>query len=301
MKKHEYIVVDVFTDRPFGGNPLAVFPDSADLSAEMMQTFARELNLSETVFVLPPDDEAHACRLRIFTPKRELPMAGHPTIGTGFVLESQGAIPPTSHVIFEEGVGPIAVTVQEDEQSLRVEMEQPLPEFGTRFDERRSELARMLSLPLAALRTDVPPQIVSAGVPFLYVPVVDLSAMAQIELRLDLWRDFWGNDTPLDIFALTTETVHAESSVHSRMFAPTMNIPEDPATGAASGPLGAYLLRHQLVTAEQARSMIGEQGFEMGRPSLIGIHIETDAHGAIMRSAISGYTCLVGGGFILLD
>lgn len=301
MGKQEYVLVDVFTDKPFGGNPLAVFPDSAELSTEMMQAIARELNLSETVFILPPDDKVHACRLRIFTPKRELPMAGHPTVGTGFVLATQGTIPRTSHVIFEEGVGPIAVAVQDDEQGLRVEMQQPLPEFGIRLDERRPELAHMLSLPVSAVRDDVPPQVVSAGVPFLYIPIVDLNAMAQIELRLDLWRDFWGDELPLDIFALTTETVYAESSVHSRMFAPTMNIVEDAATGAASGPLGAYLLRHQLVTSDQAQSMIGEQGFEMGRPSLIGIHIETDTDGTIIRSAISGYTALVGGGFILLD
>ena len=298
MTKHDYILVDVFTDRQFGGNPLAVFPDGNGIDTAAMQTIAAELNLSETVFVVDPDDAAHACRLRIFTPKREMPIAGHPTVGTGWVLQRLGRIPGDGQVVFEEGVGPIPVTLRNVDGSINVEMEQPVPTFGQVYADR-GLIAAMLSVPDDAIRADVPVQVVSAGVPFLYVPLTGLAAMRQVQLRLDLFAEFWAGETPVDIFVLTMETEDPAATVHSRMFAPTMNIPEDPATGAASGPLGAYLVKHGLVTPADAPTMIGEQGYEMGRPSRIGIHVTSDGE-TISRVSISGTAVPVGGGGIEL-
>ena len=295
MQKREYHLVDVFTDRQFGGNQLAVFTEADGISDEMMQTIARELNLSETVFVVTPDDTNHECRLRIFTPKREMPIAGHPTVGTGYVLQHTGLIAAECEVVFEEGVGPIPVKLSMDDRGVRVEMRQPIPEFGTVYEDR-AFLAEMLSIPVECIRDDVPAQVGSAGVPFIYIPIVSLEAMSKLKLRYDLWEQ---GANGIDIFALTTETVQPDSVVHSRMFAPSMNIPEDPATGAASGPLGAYLFKYGLVTPEKARDMVGEQGFEMGRPSLIGISVETEGD-TITRVSINGYTQQVGGGYILL-
>ena len=299
MARRDYVLVDVFTDRMFGGNPLAVFPDGNGIDTVTMQTIAAELNLSETVFVVEPDDAAHACRLRIFTPKREMPIAGHPTVGTGWVLQDLGRISAGGQVIFEEGVGPIPVTLRDMDGAINVEMQQPVPTFGAVFDDR-SMLAAMLSLPEDAIRVDVPAQVVSAGVPFLYIPLVGLAAMRDVQLRLDLFAELWAGQDPIDIFVLTTETEDPAATVHSRMFAPTMNIPEDPATGAASGPLGAYLVTHGLVSAEDAPQMIGEQGYEMGRPSRIGIHVTTDGT-TISRVSISGTAVPVGGGWINLS
>ena len=298
MTKHEYTLVDVFTDRQFGGNPLAVFPEGNGLDAATMQTIAAELNLSETVFVVDADDAAHTCRLRIFTPKRELPIAGHPTVGTGWILQNIGRIPADGQVIFEEGVGPIPVTLRSDSGAISVDMQQPIPIFG-KVDADRDLIAAMLSLPIDAIRADVPAQVVSAGVPFFYVPLTGLDVMRQIRLRLDLFEEFWAGEDPVDVFVLTTETEDPAATVHSRMFAPTMDIPEDPATGAASGPLGAYLVTHGLVQPEDALNMIGEQGYEMGRPSRIGIHVTTDGE-TISRVSISGTAVPVGGGWIEL-
>lgn len=298
MTRYNYVLVDVFTDRQFGGNPLAVFTDSADLSDAQMQRFATELNLSESAFVFPATDEHHTCRVRFFTPKRELLMAGHPTIGSAFVLATEGIIPRNGKVIFEEGVGPVTLTLQEDSYGLRVEMEQPIPEFRNTYSERRAEIARMLSLELDDLLDGIPPQVLSAGVPYLYVPITGLNAIKKVKLRQDLWHDFWGKAEPVDIYVFTMETVDTGATAHSRMFAPTMKIVEDPATGAASGPLGAYLWKYGMVSRESAKHMVNEQGFEMGRPSLIYVHIEISGNGAITRSAISGYTQPVGGGYI---
>ena len=294
MDQRKYYLLDVFTDERFGGNPLAVFPDGEGLTSEQMQTIAAELNLSETVFIVEADDAEHDCRLRIFTPARELAMAGHPTIGTAFLLATLGDIEVPGQAVFEEGVGPIAVQlVNTDKGDFRVFMQQPLPQFERTIDDR-TVLANLLSLEPEMVRDDVPAQVVSTGVPFLYIPLVSLDAIQQSRLRTDLWEQHIGD---VDIFIFTMETLNAEHHVHSRMFAPTMNIREDPATGAASGPLGAYLVHYGLLSAEQATEIIAEQGFEMGRPSLIGIHISS-TDGMITDVKISGSAVIVGEGLL---
>ena len=185
MKQLHYCLVDVFTNQPFGGNQLAVFPDARGLTPEIMQALAKELNLSESAFVLPGQDEASDYRVRFFTPVVELPMAGHPTVGTAFVLAHQGMIQlvePETTITFEEGVGvvPVTLSVQEGQVHL-IQMRQPLPTFGPVFTDREA-IAQMLSLDPALLDTALPLEVVSCGVPFLFVPIKSLEAISRYPL-----------------------------------------------------------------------------------------------------------------------
>lgn len=283
MPKLHYHLLDVFTNQPFGGNPLAVFTDSGDTPTALMQSIANELNLSETVFIQPSDQ--YDFRLRIFTPKVELPMAGHPTVGTGFLLKYLGLADGT--IICEEGVGPVPVTIAESV----VWMQQPLPEFGD-IERDRADVAAMLSLSEDSLHLDLPIQTVSCGVPFLYVPLKDLTALSQARLRLDLWEQTFPT---CSLFVFTPNT--DDATVRSRMFAPAMGIAEDPATGAASGPLGAYLVEHGVVS--RSADIISRQGVEMGRPSEIHIRIEKTAD-RYTKVLIGGTSCYMGEGTLTL-
>lgn len=276
MRKLQYYLVDVFTDRPFGGNPLAVFPAAQGISPAVMQSLAKELNLSETTFVLPPQQAGNDCQVRIFTPAMELPMAGHPTVGTAFVLSHNKLISltePETTLLFEEGVGTIRVTLSvKDGQASLIQMHQPLPTFGAQFTERAA-IMQMLTLDAADFDPALPFEVVSCGVPFLYVPVKSLEAVRRIRFRRDVWENALRDFEAPQLFAFTQETETAVVGVHSRMFAPSMGILEDPATGAASGPLGCYLVRHELLKLDNVVEFVSEQGFEIGRPSFVTIKI----------------------------
>jgi trans-2,3-dihydro-3-hydroxyanthranilate isomerase len=300
MRKLRYQLVDVFTSERFGGNQLAVFTNGRGLDAAMMQRIAKELNLSETTFVLPPDDPANDYRVRIFTPAIELPMAGHPSIGTAFVLAREhlvniNAEHPT--IRLEEGVGVILVGFEfGDDGRLLITMDQSPPTFGPEYADRNT-IAAMLSIDAAAL-DETPIQVVSCGVPFLFVPIKTLEAIREIKLRLDIWERVVQGHAEQHIFAFTREFERNGSTVHSRMFAPAMNIPEDPATGAASGPLGCYLVKHNLVTDSPA-VIVSEQGIEMGRPSTIHIQIDHSG-GEITRVRVGGQSVYIGEGVLEL-
>ena len=302
MRRLHYHRVDVFTDRAFGGNPLAVFANGRGLGTETMQAIAKEFNLSETTFVLPPDDPRHDWRVRIFTPGSELPMAGHPTVGTAFVLAREHMIPrggdksAGTNIILEEGVGPVPVSVEfEGGEPSYAEMTQPLPTFGPRPDDRRA-VAAMLSLEESDLEPELPVEVVSCGVPFLYVPLRSLEAARRARPRADLIEAAAADGVPPQVFVFTREVESAFSTVHSRMFAPGLGITEDPATGAASGPLGCYLVTHGLVSGAAA-DIVSEQGLEMGRPSFVKIRIE-QSDGRISAVRVGGQCHFMGEGFI---
>jgi trans-2,3-dihydro-3-hydroxyanthranilate isomerase len=303
MIKLQYCLVDVFTDRAFGGNQLAVFTDGRGLSTEIMQALAKELNLSETTFVLPAQDQAHDYHVRIFTPAVELPMAGHPTVGTAFVLARKGFIQvnePEIAITFEEGVGPIPVTLKtRNGQIQTVQMRQPLPKFGTVFSDRAA-IAEMLSLDLADLDETLPLEVVSCGVPFLFVPVKSLAAMRTIRFRRDVWERTLQDFEATQLFVFSQEVENSGSTVHSRMFAPAMGIVEDPATGAASGPLGCYLVRHDLVQRASTAKIVSEQGIEMGRPSFVQVTIECEGKD-ITGVYVGGQSYFIGEGHIELN
>jgi trans-2,3-dihydro-3-hydroxyanthranilate isomerase len=279
VTRYEYRAVDVFTDKAFGGNPLAVFREPGKLDATTMQAIAKELHLSETTFVLPPSSGAADHRVRIFTPDAELPFAGHPSIGTAFVL-SDGKDGSTR---LEEGVGVIRVTLREG----FVQMEQPLPTFtGTTIT--RKAAADALGISIEEVRSDVPIQTGSSGLPFLFVPLSNLKAVRRA-------RRPAGLDANVYVFAMSAE--RSGSHVHGRMFDQGLGIGEDPATGSAQGPLGAYLVVHELVQSATTTRIRSEQGFEIGRPSILDIEVDK-AGAAITAVRVGGRCVAMGGGWL---
>jgi len=301
MTAHRYLHLDVFTDRQFSGNQLAVFPRAEGISAELMQQIAAEINYSETTFVLPPELDVTDCRMRIFTPGAELPMAGHPTIGSTFALAREGMIETgREQFVFGLGVGPTPVRLEWDAGRLGFAwMRQPLPEFGTVFDD-----AAAVSDAVGLGADDIGlgslmPQIVSSGVPLLFVPTTSRravdSAVLDRSAAQKLFAQFGQEELPVFVFSLEPAT--DDATVYSRMFAPTFGIAEDPATGGASGPLGAYLVRYGAVGGEEGAGMISRQGVKMGRPSRIHISIRGDAD-CIEQVEVGGVSVYVGEGTI---
>lgn len=303
MRRLHYHKVDVFTDRAFGGNPLSVFTNGRGISTEMMQMLAKELNLSEATFVLPPENPANDYKLRIFTPASELPLAGHPTIGTTFVLARERMFEVEGHhttIVLEEGVGDIPVSIEYEEgEPGMIWMTQPKPQFGRKAEGAEIEgIAEMLSLTVDALDERYPVQIVSSGVPFLFVPVKSLQAIRKVSMQLEINRRVMKEFGTTEVFVFTREVERANSTVHSRMFAPMLGVWEDPATGGATGPLGAYLVRYGIATDPQ--KMVSEQGIEMGRPSYL--HIQVDQQGGEITSARVGGRCFyMGEGFFEIE
>lgn len=304
MRKFHYELVDVFTKEPFGGNQLAVFEDAAGLTDVEMQKITRELNLSEAVFVTKIIDQR--ATIRIFTPSREVPIAGHPTIGTGYVLARDEKIKTRegeTSFIFDEQIGEIPLKIFKQSQKIKsVEMIQPIPEFMETYQDKDT-VSALLSITPGDVSNDSPMQVVSAGVPFLFVPVNSLSAMKKIKFRQDVWeREFLDKGLKVDIFAFSSETIDTQATVHSRMFGPTMGISEDPATGAASGPLGAYLTRYKLVAPQTSGEyqILSEQGMEINRPSQITINVKYNDE-KISFVSIAGPSADVGRGTIVLD
>lgn len=302
-----YRLVDVFTDRPFGGNPLAVFPRAEGVPPELMQQIAREFDLSETTFVLPPEDPRDDFRLRIFTPAAEIPVAGHPTIGTAFVLILEDRIPGERglideagriHVTFEEGIGPVAVEITPTPAGPGVIwMDQPPPQLSPPRDDR-AEVAELLGLGDADLDPELPLRVGSAGIPYLYVPLRNLDALGRATLRLDLWRKRLKTTDAQNLFLLTRQTDDSTLTVRTRMFAPAFGIPEDPATGSATGPLGAYLYEHGIADSPGDDGVIrmrSGQGSEMGRPSLLEIELHP-VDGRPARVRVGGESVAIGSG-----
>ncbi len=295
MDQLEYVVVDVFTDRPFAGNPLAVFLDARGLTGDAMQAIARELNLSETTFVLPAERGDTDVRLRIFTPGGELPTAGHPTVGTAFVLAAEGRLQvdgDTARVVFGQGVGPVPVEVALDADGSPVSavMDAPLPEFGP-GPVGREETAALLSLEAHRIASDPPIEVGGRGATFLHVPVTDVESLSRARLRPDLWASRLAGTSAANVHVATPVV---DGEVRARMFAPGLGVSEDPATGSASGPLAARLVRHGLLATDDdgvARLRI-HQGAEIGRPSRIEVEV------TVRGSDIDGVR--VGGGCALI-
>ena len=290
---------DVFTDEPFGGNPLAVFPDARGLSAGQMQRIAGELNLSETAFVLPPQQADHSLRLRIFTPRIEVPFAGHPTVGAALVLANIGAVELAGEVtklVFEEGVGNVEVKIRSEDGRpadawFAAAM---LPEFGPPPPPAEA-LAAMLSLADSDLLLETrPPMAVSCGLPYLFIPVRDLATARRAQLKLHRWQelvaDYWAPH--VHVFAHDTEL--AGCDIHARMFAPGAGVPEDPATGSAAAALAGLLAARSPETDGTLRWVI-EQGLEIERPSIIEVEADK-AGGEIVAVRVGGSAVMMSEG-----
>lgn len=294
--------LDVFTDTIFGGNPLAVLTDAHGLSTEQMQRITTEFNLSETVFVLPPEDAAHTRRLRIFTPGRELPFAGHPTVGTAYLLAATGLIPVTegeTRIVFEEGIGPVPVTIR-IENGAPVSAELTVartPEFRSDAP-GAAEIAEMLSLSVADISTGaLGAEAVSCGVPFMIAPLVSRDAVSRAKLSRPTWERTLASGWAKEIFLFDASAATSGGTIRARMFAPGMGIGEDPATGAAAACLAAYLAKR--AQGDGALNWTVEQGYEMGRPSILSLSAEVKG-GEIGAIRVAGKSVLVSEGRMLV-
>ncbi len=288
----QYLHYDVFTETALEGNQLAVFLDGRSLSTARMQAIAQEMNFSESTFILPSEAPGTDVRMRIFTPGNEMPMAGHPTIGSTFALASTGVIrPDLTRFVFGLNVGPTPVDLQWKDRELSFAwMTQLAPEFGPSI-EARADVAAAIGLVEADLVPDLPIQQISCGVPFLYVPLRDSETVDRAVSDAAGFRRLktaTGLDLPIFLFAWG-------DPVYSRMFAPEFGVSEDPATGSASGPLGCYGVRHGLVTGDAARRIVSLQGVVMRRPSRIHISIG-ERGGTIVDVKVGGTAVLVGRG-----
>ncbi|MCP5181695.1 MAG: PhzF family phenazine biosynthesis protein [Pseudomonadales bacterium] len=303
MSTWQYQRWDVFTDTVLAGNPLAVVIDAGNLTATSMQRIAGEFMLPETTFLCPTTVPAADFRVRIFTPQRELPMAGHPTVGTTFALARLGRIPPgTPRVTLQLGVGPTAVELEWSGNQLALAwMAQRDPDFSASCDEAAA-LARVLRLVDTDIATDTAPaQVVSSGVPFLFVPLCSRAAVDRAQLDrqalVDLCARLGTEELPVYLFS--TEAGADDVTTYSRMFAPVFGIAEDPATGGASGPLAAYLARYFPHRAPEDGRLQSLQGVAMGRASRIAISLSRAESGTLHLKVGGASTWLGEGTFSL--
>ena len=291
ISRYRYLHYDVFTDRRFGGNQLAVFPEAAGLASQTMQQIAREIGFAETTFVTAAEHGGTDVRMRIFTPGTEMPMAGHPVIGSTFALARDGRISHgRSDWVFGLNIGPTPVTLEWSGGRMSFAwMTQRPPEFGRVFDDVAA-VAKALGVSDADICGDgLPVQEVSCGVPFVLVPMRTRAAIDRStpDTRLLNFEAY--------VFTMDGGGAADRATTYSRMFAPALGVFEDPATGSASGPLGSYLVRYGLVRPEQARSILNLQGARLGRPSWIHVSIDAEDR-AISRVRVGGTSVFVAEG-----
>ncbi|MBR10627.1 MAG: phenazine biosynthesis protein PhzF [Rickettsiales bacterium] len=297
MNQAPYFLLDVFTEKKYGGNQLAIFPNASKIDEKLFQSIARELNLSETVFLFPPQGSDNYS-MRIFTPGKELPTAGHPTVGTAHFLTRYLRNPPEGiqKITIEQKIGPVDVYIQfKDNLPEMITMHQPLPVFGRRHDEKRELLAGILGLDISEMG-EQPIQEVSCGNNTLLVPLKDVDSLSKIRLKTDQWIENRADFGNAMLYTYTLKGVK-KGDIQGRMFAPEIGIIEDPATGSANGPLAAYLTEHQLLDMPA----ISLQGYEMGRPSQIYLDALKKDSGEFEKVTISGKCVYTGEGFHFLD
>ena len=300
-----YLHLDVFTDRALEGNQLAVFPTPGATDTALMQSITREMNFSECTFIFPPERGGDV-KMRIFTPGEELPMAGHPTIGSTFALAAEGTIARgRTDFVFELGVGPTPVSLEwKGGDLIFAWMTQQLPKFGGIISDRAA-LATAIGVASSDLSDGLPAQVVSCGVPFLFVPLVSRQAVDGVSIDRNAlarcYRDSGVEEVPTFFFTTAGRPEEgAAQTVYSRMLAASFGIAEDPATGGASGPLGCYLLHYKVVSADAARNILSVQGVLMKRPSRIYISID-NRDGVISRVRVGGRSVMVGHGELTIN
>jgi trans-2,3-dihydro-3-hydroxyanthranilate isomerase len=292
---YPFWTADVFTDRAFAGNPLAVVADASGLTTEQMQSIAHEFNLSETTFVLPPESKEQTFRLRIFTPVAELAFAGHPTVGSAFVLAAAGRIKlqgDVTRIVFGENVGPVLVDIRAFNGrpvSSQLTVAQ-LPAWGP-----PPPASETIAVALGLEPEDVlddehdSPASLSCGTPFLFVPLRSIDAVRRARINWEYWGHTLNSRWTEAVFFFSHETVAPDATVHARMFAPAFGVEEDPATGSAAAAFAGYLARREGLKSGSARWVI-EQGIEMGRPSRIWVEVARDAAGMPTTLRVGGTT-----------
>jgi trans-2,3-dihydro-3-hydroxyanthranilate isomerase len=267
MKKHTFYIVDVFAERKYTGNQLGVFRNAQGLSGEQMQKFAKEMNYSETTFILSDEQRDGGYDVRIFTPEQELPFAGHPTLGTAFVIQQEIVKKPVDKVVLNLGVGQIAVTFQYDKRQVDIMwMKQINPIFGPTFD--LDTISQVLSIDKKEIDDRFPIQDVSTGVPFIITPLKTLDAVKRVKIDKGKHLEFVKDTEAKCIMVFCPEAYDKQNDLNARVFADYYGVPEDPATGSANGCLAGYLVKHRFFGTDQIDIRV-EQGYEIGRPSLL--------------------------------
>jgi trans-2,3-dihydro-3-hydroxyanthranilate isomerase len=301
MPDLQYVHFNVFTNQPFTGNQLAVFLNAEGIDEKRMQRIANEMAFPESTFVFPPEVSGTDARVRIFTPSQELPMAGSPAVGTTFALAGAGRLrTDADKTVLGLGIGPTIVGLEWGQDGLRFAwMNQPIPTFGPIVTDIISVAAALGVQPRDLAGGNLPVQVASSGVPFLYVALnsraaVDAAALDRARLGAFLRPH---NLEELPVFVFSPEPADDGATVYSRLFAPVLGIPEDPATGSASGPLGAYLLKYNAVSANTESRLVSLQGVRMGRPSHIHIALSS-RDGVLEEVQVGGEAVVVGEGKI---
>jgi trans-2,3-dihydro-3-hydroxyanthranilate isomerase len=313
MATYRFLQFDVFTDRVFCGNPLAVFPEAEGITDDQMMKIAREMNLSETVFVLKPDSDEVLRRLRIFTPVREIPFAGHPIVGTWTALAGEGVVPLPEggsgwqRIFHEVGVGILPVDVEfKDGKAVQVVMTQGKFEILHEIDDahEQAEVARALGLAREDLDEGLPIQVITTGLSCLAVPIRSLADLRDTRVNATLLAEIYTRHGAMGCHAFTRETLEVGASrAHARFFAPGDNIPEDPATGSACGALGGYLVHHGALSLEPVEGrykFVIEQGDFIHRPSRINLDVKGEA-GRVEEVKVGGLAVLVARGEVFVE
>ena len=325
MRSYRFVQLDVFTDQPFAGNAPAVFPEAEGITDEQMMKIAREMNLSETVFVLKPKEKSTANsnqqsaepavlrRLRIFTPAREIPFAGHPVVGTWNALAREGVVPSPeggngwTRIHHELGIGVLPVDIEfKDGAPVQVVMTQGEFAIKGEIDDasEQAELARSLGLRIEDLDETLPIQTISTGLSFLAVPIRSLTDLGRCKVNGGLLAEVYARFGATGCEAFTRETIEIGGArAHVRMFAPGDNIAEDPATGSAAGALGAYLVHHGAANIEASDGrfrFVIEQGDFIHRPSRINIEV-AGKPGAIGEVRVGGASVVVAHGEVFVS
>ena len=299
MPGHRFVTVDVFTSVPFGGNQLAVFPDARAIPESSLLAITREFNFAETTFCYPPADPAHTKRVRIFTPGGEVPFAGHPTIGTAVALHAlgqSGAPDGVAQLVLEEGVGPIPVTVRplSGDMAFAQFSVAMLPETGSSAPSR-GMLAEILSLEAEdILGSPMAPQSLSCGIPFLLVPLRSVGAVSRSRVRFDKWEATLKASWAPQLFVFAKDAEGGDAHFRARMFAPGLNVPEDPATGSANACFAGYLAA-RTPARDGTLAWTVDQGIEMGRASRLEIEADKAA-GSITAIRVGGQAVLISEG-----
>ena len=312
MTNYRFIQLDVFADQAFAGNPLAVFPEADGIPPERMQQIAREMNLSETVFVLPPEEKSALRRLRIFTPSSELPFAGHPVVGTWNVLAREGIVPlpeggtGSTQIIQELGIGLLPVDVEfKDGEPTHVVMTQGKFEIRGEIDDghEQADTARALGLAREDLDENLPIQVISTGIGIVAVPVRALADLSHCRVNPALLSEVYNRVNATGVYAFTRETIEiGKARAHARFFIGD-NIGEDPATGSAAGALGAYLVHHGATgvnPVDGVHRFVIEQGDFINRPSRINLEVKGEP-GNVQQVRVGGPSVTVMRGELILE
>ncbi|MHA2366361.1 MAG: PhzF family phenazine biosynthesis protein [Candidatus Hodarchaeales archaeon] len=270
MKGLEFYIVDVFAEKKFGGNQLAVFMQAGSLSSTEMQQIAREINFSETTFILSNEKSNGGYNVRIFTPAEEIPFAGHPTLGTAYIINKFLGSNEVKEIILNLKVGKIPVSVDLNNPEM-LWMSQIQPKFGPIIN--KSELTDVLSIKTDDIDNTFPIQEVSTGLSFIIVPITSLDAVKRCKINLDNYYKLIENRESKGILVFSTEAYKKDHDLNVRVFVDYYGVPEDPATGSGNGCLASYLVKQRILKRAKINIRV-EQGYEIGRPSLLYLNAD---------------------------